>query len=220
MKYRIIKNTVMLIVCVSMLLTFPASVLADNSSVTYDGDANKYVFLPGTDLFSSFKGVMPGDTLTQNITVKNATSNGVKVKIYLRAEPVEEQYRSFLNQMTLKVVQESGSVLFSASAGAQDGLASNVYLGMFYSGADIELKVTLTVPIGMGNEFQNGVGKIHWVFTAEEYPTGPDDPQTGDTADLALYIILSAVSAVGIAALILFRRRSASKSGNLANRER
>ena len=50
-----------------VLLAVP--VLAADSSVTYQGGAEKFVFLPGSeytdsDLFDGFKGAMPGDTLT------------------------------------------------------------------------------------------------------------------------------------------------------------
>ena len=45
--------------------------------------------------------VMPGDVLTQRITVRN-TSNK-QVRIYMRAEPVDASYRDFLSQMNLQV---------------------------------------------------------------------------------------------------------------------
>ncbi len=184
---------VMLVVSCLLVFGFMGSALAADSSVTYSGSADKFVFLPNTDLFQSFKGVMPGDTLKQSITVKNDTANGVKVKLYLRAEPADEKYRSFLNQMKLTVVQNGQSVLFSAPASEQGGLSSNVYLGTFYSGADIPLTVTLSVPLEMGNEFQNGVGVINWVFTAEELAIESTDPipKTGDEARPEIYLPLA-----------------------------
>ena len=57
------------------------------ASVSYEGGAEKFVFVPeNSDLFENFKGVMPGDVLEQKITVKNNTDKAVR--IYLRAEPV------------------------------------------------------------------------------------------------------------------------------------
>jgi hypothetical protein len=196
-------------VCATLLAAFAAPALAANASVTYEGNADRFVFLPASDLFQNFKGVMPGDMLTQQITVKNDTSNGVKVKIYLRAEPVSEGDKAFLGQMRLTVVQDGSSVLFDAAADQRDGLASDVCLGTFYSGADIDLTVSLAVPIGMGNEFQDDAGTVRWVFTAEELPIEPDDPDTGDASNIWLYGALYAVSAAGLLALLLFRRGKA-----------
>ena len=94
--------------------------LAD-SSVTYKGQADKFVFAPGseyslTDLFENFKGVMPGDSLTQQIDVRNSADKNVKVKIYMRALGAQSGSEEFLSQMTLTVKENGGNELFSAPA--------------------------------------------------------------------------------------------------------
>ena len=206
------KGAAALAVCALLLAAWAVPALAAGSTVTYESSADKFVFLPDSDLFQNFKGVMPGDSLTQQITVKNDTSNGIKVKIYLRAEAVDRQYQAFLSRMNLKVVQDGSSVLFDAAADKQGGLASNVCLGTFYSGADVDLDVTLNVPLEMGNEFQDSTGLIRWVFTAEELPISPDDPKTGDAVNVWVYGAVFAGSAVGLAALLLLRGAKAKKA--------
>ncbi len=47
-------------------------------SVTYDGDADRFIFTPGTEdspssLFENFQNVMPGDSPTEQILIKNDT---------------------------------------------------------------------------------------------------------------------------------------------------
>ena len=42
----------------------PTAFAAD-SSITYVNGAEKFVFVPSDDLFDNFKGVMPGDEITQ-----------------------------------------------------------------------------------------------------------------------------------------------------------
>ena len=202
----VLKAALTLSLCAVLLMALAAPALAAEASVSYESSADKFVFLPGDDLFLSFKGVMPGDTLTQQIAVKNAPANGVKVKIYLRAEPVDKAYEAFLGQMKLKVVQNGSSVLFDAVADEQGGLSSDVCLGTFYSGADISLTVSLSVPLAMGNEFQNSEGRIRWVFSAEELPIEPDDPDTGDTANIGIFAGVFALSAAGLLTLLLLRR--------------
>ena len=205
------KRLFALIMVLALCLSLAPAALAD-SSVTYKGQAEKFVFAPGsdyspTDLFENFKGVMPGDTLTQKIDVRNAADNNVKVKIYMRALGAHPDSEEFLSQMTLNVKDESASELFDAPADQTAQLSDWVCLGTFYSGAAVTLDVTLNVPITMGDDFQEAVGYLDWEFMVEEFPIEDDDPVTGDDTPIGLYIAVCAVSVVVIALLLVTRRK-------------
>lgn len=207
MKKRLFALIMVLVLCLSL-----APVALADSSVTYKGQAEKFVFAPGsdyspTDLFENFKGVMPGDTLTQKIDVRNAADNNVKVKIYMRALGAHPDSEEFLSQMTLNVKDEKGSELFDAPADQTAQLSDWVCLGTFYSGAAVTLDVTLNVPITMGDDFQEAVGYLDWEFMVEEFPIEDDDPVTGDDTPIGLYIAVCAVSAVVIVLLLVTRRK-------------
>ena len=57
-----------------LILTFALPASAAESNVIYDGNAGKFIFPADGDLFPNLKNVMPGDTLTQTIVVKNENS--------------------------------------------------------------------------------------------------------------------------------------------------
>ena len=199
-----------LLVVMSMATTAFAA-----GNVTYEGESQKFIFEPGsdyspTDLFTDFKGIMPGDSITQTVTINNKASNEVKVKIYMRALGAQEDTDEFLSQMTLTVTQKTDTILFDAPADQTAQLTDWVCLGTFYSGAKVDLDVALNVPIEMGNEFQDQIGYLDWEFKVEEYPIekgDPESPKTGDTSNIMLYTGLMAVSLVAVAILVLLAKK-------------
>ena len=210
MKKRFLAILMVLALCLSIA---PAA-FAD-ASVSYKGSADKFVFTPGseyspTDLFENFKDVMPGDTLTQQIEVKNDVKNDVKIKLYMRALGADANSEGFLNQMDLTVKAADGSELFAAPAGETAQLTDWVCLGTFYSGAKTTLDVTLDVPIEMGNDYANQIGTLDWEFAVEELPVEPNDPvgpKTGDDTPVALYAAICAVCAGAVVFLFATRKK-------------
>ena len=197
---------------ICLLLLVMAALMCESAlaaSVRFEGGAEKFVFLPGSsysdaDLFENFKGVLPGDVLSQTIRVQN--DSGAPVRIYLRAEPVSEEDADFLNQLHMSVSSGSKEI-FDAPAGAQDGLAKNVLLGSFRQGGGTTLTVTLEVPAELGNGYMGRIGAVPWVFLAEEVST-EEIPETGDWFQPALWCGAASLILLCIALILAHRWRA------------
>lgn len=205
-RYR--RSLLAIVLGFGMALMGSVTALAEESSVTYDGNAREFVFVPqDTDLFQNFKGVMPGDVLHQRIQVHNEARKNVTVKLYLKAEPVNEQDRAFLQQLSLQVTFDGRTALFDAPASEQAGLSDWVCLGTFYTGAAGTLDVTLAVPPSMGNAYMDAQGTVLWTFMVEEIPIDP--PKTGERACQNVALWLMALAAAGVVAALYIGRKRA-----------
>ena len=222
------KIITLLIVCM-LALSSVLPVYAADGKVTYSGNAGNFVFEPGsehslTDLFPNFKDVMPGDTLTQKITVKNDADNKVKVKIYIRSLGAHEDSVDFLSQLGLKVSKSEENkmaYMFDAKANETAQLTDWVCLGTLYSGGEVNLDVTLTVPVELDNEFQNSIGYLDWEFMIEEFPIeegDPKPPQTGDNSHMGLWFALMLCSGAMLIILLVWRKKDKENEENAVQR--
>lgn len=175
----------MLLVVMSMSVT----AFAASPSITFEGFSKGFDFQPGseyteTDLFGSFKNVMPGDTVTETITFTNSATDCDFVNLYMRAEAHDETdnplspkvaekesvatMTEFLSKLSMKVWNGT-ELIYDASPDQLDGLKSNKFLGTFHTGETATLKVELSVPIELDNKYANRVGEVDWIFHVEAY---------------------------------------------------
>ncbi|MBR6668411.1 MAG: hypothetical protein IKL25_08645 [Clostridia bacterium] len=199
-----------------MLLLLAGMALAGanaESNVLFKGGAENFVFMPGSvftdsDLFSNFKNVMPGDVITQRIIVKN--NSGKKVRIFLRAEPVDEKHAEFLSHLNLQVTSKNEHV-FDAAASQTAQLTENVPLGVFKTAGSTELVLTLTVPYDLGNEYMLATGIVPWTFTVEEY-IEEDTPHTGDSFDLSTWLLAAGMILAAIVYVLIRMKKDKAAS--------
>ncbi len=206
----------MLSILLALLLLAASGTALAASTVTFRGGAEKFVFVPGsafsrTDLFENFKAVMPGDVVTQRIVLRNNAN--MQVRIYLRAEPVDEKYADFLSRMNLQITCRDDEI-FDAAVSETGQLTENVLLGTLQRQGRTELILTLTVPYDLDNTYMLSRGVIPWTFTAEEV-VEDDTPHTGDSFDPKVWSAAAGMILAAIAWVLwqMKRERAAEAVG-------
>ncbi len=178
-----------LVLMLLMVMSLASTAFAASPSITFNGFSKGFDFQPGseytqTDLFGSFKNVMPGDTVTETITFTNSATDCDFVNLYMRAEAHDETANplsskaaeketvvtmtEFLSKLSMKVWNGT-ELIYDASPDELDGLKTNKFLGTYRTGETATLKVELTVPIELDNKFANRVGEVDWIFHVEAY---------------------------------------------------
>lgn len=189
-----------------MILTF--TVTAADGNVVYSGNAGEFIFAPGsehslTDLFPEFKDVMPGDTLTQKIVVKNNAKKSVKIS--MRALGAHEDSKDFLSKLNLYVEKVTDTPLFEAPADQTAQLTEWRQIGVLAAGGEAELMVGLQVPTSLDNNYKKLVGYLDWEFMVEEIDDG--STQTGDASKEWLWVAGVGTSAALIVIILIVRKR-------------
>lgn len=172
---KILKISLAAVLAVAVLVGIFA-VAAGDAAVMFNGTNNEIEFrnvvpFAGNDkpdLFTNFKELMPGDSVSQEITI-GATNVGTnKIKIHLRAENPNEDYR--------KLVEEYGRwVTFTVKNGNTEitgNLDTGVVLGEFTNNGTGKVTVSLAIDKLADNNLQDLVAEVDWIFTAEVIPTG------------------------------------------------
>lgn len=185
---------------------------AADGNVIYQGSAEGFVFAPGseeslTDLFPSFKGVMPGDSLAQRILIRNDASKEVKVKLYIRSLGAHAESVDFLSQLSLRVSTLTDTIFFAPSNETAQ-MTDWIYLGLLYSGGEAELEIKLDVPVTMGNDYADKIGYLDWEFMIEEFPVEDTDPKPAPTGEgVEVFVALGIMLVFGTLLVLMTIRR-------------
>ena len=167
----------------TVLLATPARAAEGDPSITYDAATNTLTVGDGsgsTDLFANFKGVVPGDTITQDVNV-DLRNVSAATRLYVRADT------SHVDQATVDALADGVilSVTFDqvdgVNATPQTGAPTNIFAtdGTYFVAEALRpmtttMHLTLTVDTSVGNEVSDLAARIPWIVTVEEEDDGGD----------------------------------------------
>ena len=196
------------------------SLLQENkTAVVFKGRAGGFSFDPkSTDLFASFKDLLPGCSRVQIVEITNADSDPVRLTLHAESAgqgaltPEElALVNRFLTEYARIEIREGEEILYQGPVDGnlshQEGasMCSPLPLGRFSPGQTKDLSIALRVSPEMDSSYMPLVGKVHWVFQAND--VWSEYPYTGDNTGIWLWVILLAAGLAGIMTVIRVRQR-------------
>ena len=182
MKFR---NRYISVLCASLVFAsaIPAAGLTalaaqGDPSVIYDGAERDFRLenAEGTDLFPEFKQMMPGDKVTQEITVAVENTDG-PVTVYMTPGPAAMEQPEIFKSVRLTVYAD-GDVVSNATLdqltqipGGSKG-DKGIELYTFEEPGEKTLEAVLTVEPEAGNELMDAQATVNWKFTVQDYSSG------------------------------------------------
>lgn len=194
---------------------------AETPTVIYDGAAKTLTIetaadaATASDLFSSFKALMPGDSRSQciELDMRNLSS---AVEVYVQAvyddSALTQEQRDSLATVTLASSLD-GAGLASGTPGSV--FAEQTRVATFSSSGTSTMELTLAVPTEVGNEIADVQQGVRWVITVQEADgsaVSSDDAtmaKTGDGLGAVVFALLATAASAFVTVAVLRRRRFA-----------
>lgn len=176
--------------------------------VEYEGNSHKLV-TASKDFFSNLGQMMPGDTLTDELLLKNTTSSDAE--LFFRTElpdDLSEESLSLLEKIRLEIYLES-ELLYRGNLKAP-ALGKNHSLGIYKSGESKNLTFKLHMPESLTNAYALRETSIKWIFSIKNKELSISTPppvKTGDTAVIAPYVTLFIVSLFLLGSFAIMNRK-------------
>lgn len=145
----------------------------NNLSVTLIDKAEGLVHKPD-DFFLNFPYLLPGDTITDSVELKNSYSQ--PMNLYFASSTMENG--GTLDELLVKIVCKlSDGTSRTTYEGKLNTDMEYKLLGTFGPGAEGELIFTVSVPAELKNKYSLDTGKVKWLFMAEFDEPEPEKPE-------------------------------------------
>ena len=185
-----------LLILLIVLFSFSWETLAFLNSKTlyYNGNTNKFSYINtnNTELFDSFKELMPGDTAEESILFKGTN---IKEGSTLYIEVKDDEILDFVN---VEVYEDENLVTSNPT--------NETILKALNKNEEFEIKIKLKVDENVGKEIENLEKKLNISFVIKNHNGDVISPKTGDSSRLLINLIIMVISLVGIIYTIFYKR--------------
>ena len=133
------------------------------SEIIYENNAEKYIDI-GDGFFDNLGGLLPGDSITDQITIKNNSYNNIKYYLSIDTRNLTQEEISLLENVNITIKNDKGEELSNGKLTD----VNNLLLGIYQSGQKGTITFTISIPSNLDNEYSKIATKIIWVFSVEE----------------------------------------------------
>ena len=164
-----------------------------------------------SDFIENMKNIMPGDSFSSKIKLKNNNKKNAKYYLKLDQNGLDEIETGILEEIEIKITNKQGKVIYSGKLRN----AENVLLGEYNINEEDEFNFEMLVSEELSNEYARIHPKLNWVFSVDydkdssnqnntnqnNTNTNKTNPQTEDKINMAITIFI--ISAIGLVAVML-----------------
>ena len=158
----------------TLLLSMNTIVFAEDFNVSYEGDAEKFIFLNGSsNIFDNFKDVAPGEIRTQTITLTNNDSE--RMRFFMKTTATEELGDAgavFIITITRDDEELYNGTIQGLKEMSSGAMEDSLMLADLSKGetADVvmSLEVDETLPSNAG--YENAETDIQFIFSVDNPP--------------------------------------------------
>ena len=144
------------------------------SEIIYENNADKYIDI-GDGFFNNLGGLLPGDSIEDQITIDNNSHNKIKYYLSIDTKNLSQEEINLLENVNITIKNSKGEELYKGKLTE----VSNLLLGIYNSGSNGIISFTISIPSNLNNEYSKIVTKIIWVFSVEE-ENSSINPETWD----------------------------------------
>ena len=170
------------------------------SEIIYENNADKYIDI-GDGFFNNLGGLLPGDNITDQITINNNSNNKIRYHLSIDKKNLTDEETDLLKNVNITIKNSKGEELYNGKLTE----VNNLLLGIFNSGSNGIITFTISIPSNLDNEYSKIATKIIWVFSVEEEKSGIN-PETWDLR-FDWSITLFVFSALGLLIVMILEKR-------------
>lgn len=153
-------------------------------AVEFNGKAHKLLSVPG-DFFTNLGTAMPGDVLTDTITVSNTTDSAAEILFRTSTEGRNREQIEMLKEVKLTVAL-GNAILYKGTLNSME-LDKNRSLGTLEAGQKGKMKFQLEIPAEWDNRMAQKKTDVTWIFTVNEQEKENSSGKTGNSGKNTSY---------------------------------